>query len=83
MNISINLDLEQENALADLLNSYNNNREIPLSSEEYLQTVLIGVINDKVKSNFKETADTLVAAAKSVPYEQRLELIALVQSKLN
>lgn len=83
MNLTITLNTEETGALTDLVEAYNRNREEPVSPQVYLQTVLLGIINDKVKTNFEAAASQLVAAAKSVPYEQRLELIALVQSKLS
>jgi len=82
MNISITLNEEQTNALKDLVDAFNTNKPSPVSSTEYLQTILIGIINDKVKSNFKKSADSLVSGAESLSYSDRLELIALVQSKL-
>jgi len=82
MNITITLDTEQTGALDDLLADYNKKRDEPVTAEVYLVTVLTGLINDKVKRNFETTAGALVAAAKSLPYEARLQLIADVQAKL-
>jgi hypothetical protein len=82
MNLSIQLNSEQESAANDLLVAYNKSQETPLTLEEYFQTVLIDVVNDKVAKNFEATANALVAGAKALPYESRVALIAQVQSQL-
>ena len=82
MNISINLDTEQTAALNDMLTAFNNGKESPVTSTVYLQEVLMGCINDKVKQNFQASAKNLIEMAESAPYEQRLALIELVQSQL-
>lgn len=83
MNISINLDEEQTGALDGLVADYNASREAPVTAGEYLQTVVIGIVNDRVKRNFESVASALVAAAKSAPYAKRQALIATVQSELS
>lgn len=82
MNISITLNAEQSKALNDLVLDFNKNKETPLSSEEYLGEVLLGIINDKAKRNFKDVSDSLVRATEPMSYEDRLDLISLVESKL-
>jgi hypothetical protein len=82
MNISITLNTEQQGALDGLLADYNATRDTPVTEEIYLQTVLLGIVNDKVAKNFESTASALVSAAKSMPYEARLQLIQEVQTKL-
>lgn len=85
MNITLNLDAEQESALDDLLAEHNALAApgaTPDTPESYLSVVLMGVINDRVQRNFEATANALVSAAKSAPYQKRMELIALVQSQL-
>jgi hypothetical protein len=82
MTLSLTLDAEQTAALDDMLADFNRHRDEPLTAKAYLETVLAGCINDRVRVNFETAAQSLVAAAKSAPYEQRLALIALVQSQL-
>lgn len=82
MNITITLDTEQDAALNDMLADFNNGKENPVTSEVYLQGVLMGCINDKVKQNFQASAKNLIEMAETAPYEQRLALIDLVQSQL-
>jgi hypothetical protein len=49
MNLSITLNTEQTAALDDLLADYNANRNTPVTATVYLETVLTGIINDKVQ----------------------------------
>lgn len=80
MNISVTLNAEQIAALDDLLAGYNANRDTPVTATVYLETVLTGIINDKVKQRFDATATALVNATRQLPYETRQALIAQVQS---
>ena len=80
MNISITLDTEQTAALDDMLADFNNGKANPVTSEIYLQEILMGCINNKVKQNFQASAKNLIEMAAI--YEQRLALIELVQSQL-
>jgi hypothetical protein len=82
MNISITLDTEQTAALDDLLASHNAGLEAPVLAEAYLQTVLLGIINDNVERKFEATANNLVKASKQLPYESRIALIAQVQAAI-
>jgi hypothetical protein len=82
MNISITLNTEQTAALDDLLASHNAGLEAPVSAEAYLQTVLLGIIDDKVERQFEATANNLVKASKQLPYESRIALIAQVQAAI-
>ncbi len=82
MNISITLDTEQTAALDDMLADFNNGKANPVTSEIYLQEILMGCINNKVKQNFQASAKNLIEMAEAAPYEQRLALIELVQSQL-
>jgi hypothetical protein len=82
MNISITLNTEQAAALDELLASHNAGLDAPVSAEAYLQTVLLGIINDKVERQFEATANNLVKASKQLPYESRIALIAHVQAAI-
>jgi hypothetical protein len=82
MNLSITLNTEQAAALDDLLASHNAGLDAPVSAEAYLQTVLLGIIDDKVSQRFEATAANLVNASRQLPYESRIALIAQVQAAL-
>lgn len=80
MNLSITLNTEQTAALDDLVAGYNTNQQVPVTSQVYLETVLAGIINDKVKQRFDATATELVSAARQLSYESCQALIAQVQA---
>ncbi len=82
MNLSITLNTEQAAALDDLLASHNAGLDAPVSAEAYLQTVLLGIIDDKVSQRFEATAASLVNASRQLPYESRIALIAQVQAAI-
>jgi hypothetical protein len=82
MNLSITLNTEQAAALDDLLASHNAGVDAPVSAEAYLQTVLLGIIDDKVSQRFEATAANLVNASRQLPYESRIALIAQVQAAI-
>jgi hypothetical protein len=82
MNLSITLNTEQAAALDDLLASHNAGLDAPVSAEAYLQTVLLGIIDDKVSQRFEATAAHLVNASRQLPYESRIALIAQVQAAI-
>jgi hypothetical protein len=82
MNLSITLNTEQAAALDDLLASHNAGLDAPVSAEAYLQTVLLGIIDDKVSQRFEATAANLVNASRQLPYESRIALIAQVQAAI-
>ncbi len=82
MNLSITLNTEQAAALDDLLASHSADLDAPVSAEAYLQTVLLGIIDDKVSQRFEATAANLVNASRQLPYESRIALIAQVQAAI-
>ena len=82
MNLSITLNTEQTAALDELLASHNAGLDAPVSAESYLQTVLLGIIDDKVSQRFEATAANLVNASRQLPYDSRIALIAQVQAAL-
>ena len=76
MDISITLDEEQTDALESLRVAYDET----LTAEEYLSTVLMGVIISEKDRLFDVAAAGLVSDAKSLPYQTRLGLIAQVRA---
>lgn len=82
MNLSITLNAEQTAALDDLVAEYNTGKleAAQPTSQVYLETVIVGIINDKVKQKLNTTASQLVEAARKLPYENRLALISQAQA---
>lgn len=83
MQLELTFDAEQLSALDNIVADYNASREQPLTAKVYLETVVAGIVDERVKRNFEAVASALVSAAKSAPYEKRLELIATVQAALS
>ena len=68
MNITLPpFDTEQQQALTDLVDSHNAAATTSLTSEQFLVSVLLGVINDKKRQNIIATGEQLLAAAQSLP----------------
>jgi hypothetical protein len=83
MKINITLDTEQQAALDGMLERFNATQDEPLSTTAYLETVIMGVVNDEKNRQFDIRASQLVESARSLPYEQRLELIAQVSAAVS
>lgn len=83
MNLTISLNAEQTAAAESLRDTYNAQSGSSLTTEQYFETVLSGIVEGERKRRFKITADALVAGAESLPYESRLALIAQVEAQLN
>lgn len=73
--ISITIDQEYQDALTELLESYNNSLAAPISETEYLSTVLVGCISGKVKERYSRALTELGDAASTLGYEDRCALI--------
>lgn len=83
MNISITLTTEQQAASDSLVADYNKNLENKVAQEEFFEAVVLGLINERVEVLFKNSAQRLIDAAKTLPYESRLALIQEVEAKLS
>ena len=82
MNLSITLNAEQTAALDDLLAGYNANRPEPVTTTVYLETVVVGLINDKAKQRFDDTAKALVESVRLLPYENRIAITEQVETQV-
>lgn len=81
MNITLPpFDTEQQQALTDLVDSHNAAANTSLTSEQFLVSVLLGVINDKKRQNIIATGEQIIAAAQSLPDEKRLQFTAAVEA---
>lgn len=76
------LNAEQEAALQALTDRHNASAGTSLSPNEYLDLVILGVINAEVDAAFARAVTRLSAAAATLSYEQRLALIAQVESSM-
>lgn len=84
MNISIDLDQEQTDALAARVAEYNaGSGEAPLTPEEFLTQVVVQPEIDRfVKTAYAAALAQIGEDAAQLPYANRLALIAQVRSQL-
>ena len=81
MNITLPpLDAEQEQALTDLVADHNASANASLTNEEFLRSVLLGIIDDKKRCNIDAKGEQILLAAKSLPDDKRLQFTAAVEA---
>lgn len=84
MNLTLpSLDIEQQQALTDLVDAHNASADTTLTNDEFLVGVLMGVINDKKRQNIITKGEQLLAAAQSLPDDKRLQFTAAVEQAYN
>ena len=83
MNITIALNAEQQFELDDMLAKYNGTQETPVDAPAYLSAVIIGIINEKVDRRITERGQKLIENSKRLPLEDRLALIAQIESQIS
>lgn len=76
LNLSLTLDIEQAAALQKRAD------EAELTPEAYLLRSLNAEIASYVEADFYAASQRLIIASKSLPYEQRLAIIAQVENAL-
>ena len=76
LNLSLTLNVEQEAALQKRAD------EAELTPEAYLLRSLNAEIASYVEADFNAASQRLILASKSLPYEQRLAIIAQVETAL-
>ena len=76
LNLSLTLNVEQETALQKRAD------EAELTPESYLLRSLNAEIASYVEADFNAASQRLILASKSLPYEQRLAIIAQVENAL-
>ena len=76
LNLSLTLNVEQEAALRKRAD------EAELAPETYLLRSLNAEIASYVEADFNAASQRLILASKSLPYEQRLAIIAQVETAL-
>jgi hypothetical protein len=80
MIISLTLDLNAEQSASLTKRAQNN--EPPLTEQAYLLRSLNAEIASYVEQDFNAASSRLVEAAKSLPYEDRVNLIANIQQAI-
>lgn len=80
MNIIIPpLDSEQEQAVTQLCTEHNQQAGTAFTNEEYLASVMLGIVNDRKRRNIITKGEQIIAAAQSLPDEKRLQFTAEVE----
>lgn len=74
---------EQSAALQALVDRHNESAGTSLAPNQYLDLVCLNFVNDEVRAAFDRSVNRLSDAAASLPYEQRLALIAQVESSFS
>jgi len=82
MTIILDLNSEQETVLAAVVSEHNENSCDKLSVDQYLTRSLNAEIESYTKTAFDASVKRLSEAASILPYEQRLAVIAAVESQL-
>lgn len=80
MIISLTLDLNAEQSASLTKRAQIN--ESPLSEQDYLLRSLNTEIDSYVEADFNAASSRLVEAAKFLPYEERVNLIANIQQAI-
>lgn len=81
MNITLPpLDNEQKTALTQLTDAHNTASRSSLTEAEYLTTTLVGILNDQKRRNIELKGEQIIAAAKSLSDDKRLQFTAAVEA---
>lgn len=80
MNIILpSLDIEQEQAVTQLCTEHNQQAGTAFTNEEYLASVVLGIVNDRKRRNIITKGEQILVAAQSLPDEKRLQFTADVE----
>jgi hypothetical protein len=80
MNLTITLNLNAEQSASLTKRAQIN--EPPLTEQDYLLRSLNAEIASYVEADFNAASSRLVAAAKSLPYEERVNLIETIEQTI-
>lgn len=84
MNLTINLDAEQSASLQARVDELNATAkpETPFTQETYLLRSLSAEVASYVATDFQVAVNRIAAAAKALPFEQRITLITQIESQI-
>jgi hypothetical protein len=80
MNLTITLNLNAEQSASLTKRAQSN--EPPLTEQDYLLRSLNAEIASYVEADFNAASSRLVAAAKSLSYEERVNLIEIIEQTI-
>jgi len=79
--MNFTLNTEQRAALNSLKESHILQTGLNLTDDEYIHTVMLGIIDGEAKRLFDAAVQRLATAAASMPYDARMSIVAQVESQ--
>lgn len=80
--MDLTLDAEQRAALDSLRANHKKQTNLDLTDDEYVSTVMLGIINGEAKRLFDAAVNRLATAAASMSYDTRMSIVAQVESQV-
>lgn len=80
--MDLTLDAEQRAALDSLRANHKKQTNLDLTDDEYVSTVMLGIINGEAKRLFDAAVNRLATAAASMSYDARMSIVAQVESQV-
>lgn len=80
--MNITLNTEQRAALDSLKEAHKTQTGIDLTDDDYIATVMLGIIDGEAKRLFDAAVQRLATAAASIPYDARMSIVAQVESQV-
>lgn len=65
------LDSEQQEALGQLCSEFNLHQQTPLTNDQFISSVVLGIINERKAANINLEADQIREGALALPAEKR------------
>lgn len=80
--MNFTLNTEQRAALDSLKESHKLQTGLDLTDDEYINTVMLGIINGEAKRLFDAAVQRLATAAASMSYDARMSIVAQVEAQV-
>lgn len=80
--MNITLNSEQRAALDSLKEARKTQTNLDLTDDDYIATVMLGIIDGEAKRLFDAAVQRLATAAASIPYDARMSIVAQVESQV-
>ena len=77
--MNITLNTEQQAALDSLKANHKKHTNLDLTDEEYVNTVMLGLINEEAARLFDGATRRIVELFRPKPFEERLEIMAQLE----
>ena len=80
--MNLTLNTEQRAAFDSLKADHKKQTNLDLTDDEYVSTVMLGIINGEAKRLFDAAVNRLATAAASMSYDTRMSIVAQVESQV-